>query len=529
MSGPVATVDGSIALIIPIHDVEEYLGECLESVAAQTVFPDMQVVLVDDGSTDASGTIAAAFADRYDNVDLVRQSNQGAGAARNRGLELVTAEFVAFCDSDDRMPPHAIDTLRELITEHGADLAIGAMETFPEASNWPWLRHLDAPSKVVPGVEHAAELIHGAGPCGKLFRTAVLRDLRLSFAEGTHFEDVYVTLPALLAADRIALTSTVVYHYRKVADSGSIMSARWVRKESFWDHLAVEEFLFELRSGVPGPRRQALDLFMTRSFQGFAVRAPEVLDEADLRTFFERAADVYGHVSPDVLWVACRDTRHRVAMVALQQRNWDLFADRESAIRSVEAHDGRLYLRPAGNVPDLIGALLVVSKATARLAAMDPVDDGRALRVTGRLEIDGLDLRSPAPCALAVRVRGSAFTGAARNLLQPTPDGDGQEERWSGFTCDIPAAELRSGEHQLRLVFETSTGQASVHLRPLEGQELAERTFPLSSCQVTLRQTDATSTLQVVPSTAAGDGERASDPHSSRRPRLARFLTRSTR
>ncbi|MDT0275018.1 glycosyltransferase family 2 protein [Blastococcus goldschmidtiae] len=520
------TTGPAVALIIPIHNAAQYLHECLDSVVAQTVFRDVQVILIDDGSTDGSGDIAAAYAEEHDNVTAVRQSNQGAGAARNRGLALVTAEFVAFCDSDDRLPPHAIATLRTLIEEHDADVAIGRMETFPDVSTWPWLRHLDEPSKVVPGIEFAPELIHGAGPCGKLFRTVVLRELGLSFAEGTHFEDVQFTLPALLAADRIALTSTVIYHYRKLADGGSLMNLRWVRTANFWEHLAVEEFLFEHRDRVPGPRRPALDLFMVRSFQGFAVRAPQVLEESELRAFFDRAVAVYGHVSPDLLWTGCRDTRHRLAMVALNQRDRELFADPRSAIRGVEACDGRLYLQLDRDVPDLVRSLLVVSKTAAWLEAVERVDDGRLLRISGWLSINGLDLRSAVPCELSVRVRGSAVTERARNVLRQSPAGDPQPESWSGFVCDIPAAGLRAGEHQLRLVLDTPTGQASVHLRPSGGVGAEAPTFLLGPWSVTLRQTEDTSSLQVIP--AAGS-EQAVGEHPGWRPRVGRLLRRSIR
>ncbi|MFP5371571.1 MAG: glycosyltransferase family 2 protein, partial [Actinomycetes bacterium] len=141
----------SVGLVVPIYDMEEHLAECLASIEAQTIFAEMQVVLVDDGSTDGSPRIVAAFAARHDNVVLLREPNRGPGAARNRGLREVATPFVAFCDSDDRLPPDAMATLRGILLEHDADVAVGALETFPRHRQWPWFEHLDADSRLVPG------------------------------------------------------------------------------------------------------------------------------------------------------------------------------------------------------------------------------------------------------------------------------------------------------------------------------------------------------------------------------------------
>jgi glycosyltransferase involved in cell wall biosynthesis/CDP-glycerol glycerophosphotransferase (TagB/SpsB family) len=493
----VAVGPDAVALVIPIYNVEEYLDECLQSVAAQTIFDDMQVVLVDDGSTDSSGEIAATFAARHQNVTLVTQENGGLGAARNRGMREVTAPFVTFLDSDDRLPERAVETLRAVLLEHDADVAIGAMMTFPRPTSWVWLRHLDETSKVVPGVEHAEELIHGASVCNKLFRTARLRAMELSFGERTHFEDVFVSLPILLTADRIALTSEVVYHYRQRAAGDSIMNSIWSRTQNFWDHLAVEEFLDRLRPSVEGARKHVLDLFKVRSFQGFALRAPESLAPGELVRFFDRCVAVYGDISPDVVQRGALDARHRVAFAAFMLRDRHLFEERTSAIRGLDAVEGRLQLRLATPTPDMLQALLTADRAVAHLESVQPAHGGRTLTVRGRLTIDGMPLGEPVPVDLAVRVRGSGLTHPATNERRHVASAGVVTDNWGGFVCELPARRLKTGDHHLRLVFITPSGQASVHLRPANGALRAARTVPVSSGRVLLLKQHGTSVLRV--------------------------------
>src|SRR5262249_38360540 len=92
-----------LSIVVPIYNVAPYLAACLESLAAQT-FEDFEVVMVDDGSTDDSGEIAAGFAARDDRFRLVTKANGGLGAARNTGIDHASGNFLAFVDSDDLIP-----------------------------------------------------------------------------------------------------------------------------------------------------------------------------------------------------------------------------------------------------------------------------------------------------------------------------------------------------------------------------------------------------------------------------------------
>ena len=490
-----ASADRTVALVVPVYNMEEHLAECLASIEAQTVFREMQVVLVDDGSVDASPDIAAAFAARHDNVVLLREPNRGPGAARNRGLREVTAPFVTFCDSDDRLPPDGVETLRRILLEHDADVAVGALEAFPRQRTWPWFEHLDSESRLVPGIEHARGLVHSAGPCDKLFRTEMLQRLGVSFAVGTHFEDAYVAVPVLLAADRIAVTRKVVYHYR--LRSGSIMRSLWSRADNFWDHLALQEFLGRLRPRLPAARREVLDLFMVRSFQGFAMRAPEVLDGPDLRAYYDRCAKVFAAMAPHVIAEAGVGTRHRVAFVAFLVGDQALFADRRSRITGLDVAGGHLHLRLREDLPDPLRALLRVDRTYVLLESLDALDGGATLRLRGRMSFDGLAMTGLPSLDVAVEVDGCGPARRARVTGRPWPPTVANPNDWYEFTAELPTAEFVDGLHQVRLVVGTADGTVDLAVSPATGALRAARVQAVGRHRLLLLRTGTGVSLRV--------------------------------
>src|SRR3954453_3649613 len=114
-----------VSVVVPIYNVEDYLEECLDSLAAQT-FEDLEVVMVDDSSTDGSAAIAESFAARDPRFRVVRRAaNGGLSAARNTGIDAATGEFLAFVDSDDLVAPDAYEKLVGALDQTGSDFASG--------------------------------------------------------------------------------------------------------------------------------------------------------------------------------------------------------------------------------------------------------------------------------------------------------------------------------------------------------------------------------------------------------------------
>src|SRR5437764_6840572 len=113
-----------VSVVVPMFNVAAYVEDCLTSLAQQSL-TDIEVVMVDDGSTDETPAIARRFAAADSRFRLVSQPNGGLGHARNTGTAAATGEFLAFVDSDDVVPRHAYETLLAALDKSGSDFASG--------------------------------------------------------------------------------------------------------------------------------------------------------------------------------------------------------------------------------------------------------------------------------------------------------------------------------------------------------------------------------------------------------------------
>ena len=112
-----------ISFIVPIYNVERYLQKCVDSILAQS-YSNIEVVLVDDGSTDESVAICDSYANRDKRVQVIHKENGGASSARNEGLSFAHGSYIAFIDSDDYVSPSMAEKLLDAISKTDSDLAM---------------------------------------------------------------------------------------------------------------------------------------------------------------------------------------------------------------------------------------------------------------------------------------------------------------------------------------------------------------------------------------------------------------------
>ena len=118
-----------ISVLVPAYNAEAFLEQCLESIVAQT-YRYLEIIVVDDGSTDGTATISDRWAERDDRIRVIHQPNGGHSAARNTALDAMTGELVIMVDSDDVLHPQFTATLLELMQKHDADIAVGGYTAF---------------------------------------------------------------------------------------------------------------------------------------------------------------------------------------------------------------------------------------------------------------------------------------------------------------------------------------------------------------------------------------------------------------
>lgn len=197
-----------ISVIIPVYNSEEYLDKCLGSVLGQT-FEDFEIIAVNDGSTDSSLEILLDYASRYgEKIKVITQENAGQSAARNRGLEEATGEFISFVDSDDYI---ALDTFEKTVgaaDEKGADVVCFGI--FKD-TNGELSEHLYAAFDFL--TTELKYILHEASPCNKLIRRSLFADNNLKFTEGIIYEDFELIPQLLLYTKKIAYVDERLYYY----------------------------------------------------------------------------------------------------------------------------------------------------------------------------------------------------------------------------------------------------------------------------------------------------------------------------
>ena len=178
-------------------NAERFIEEAIESVFAQT-YTAWELLLVDDGSTDASTAIAAGYAGSDQRFRLIRQANRGLGAARNVGIDAGTGELLTFVDSDDVLPPYAFEVLVGVLAHSGSDFASGnvALLTSRGLRQSPLHRGTHRATVLRTALIRQRNLVYDRLACNKVFRRTFWDGQKLRFPEGVRYEDIPVTVPA---------------------------------------------------------------------------------------------------------------------------------------------------------------------------------------------------------------------------------------------------------------------------------------------------------------------------------------------
>lgn len=231
-------MDDMISVIIPVYNVEKYLRECLDSVIAQT-YKNLEILLVDDGSTDSSGAICDEYAVRDSRVRVIHRENQGVSAARNLALDLAKGSYISFVDADDIIAERFLETLYGAVQETGAEIAACNFRRFQTgeqieaaAGERRLLTRKEALLEMTRlGYNSRGEFI--TSPCNKLYKKEIFDAIR--YPVGKRYEDEYVIHKLLLRIESFCECTDILYFYRQ--HSGSFMNRnrkndlRWM--ESF--------------------------------------------------------------------------------------------------------------------------------------------------------------------------------------------------------------------------------------------------------------------------------------------------------
>ena len=230
-----------ISIIIPVYNVEQYLDDCIRSVQTQT-YQNIEIILVDDGSTDQSGSMCDTYAGLDDRIRVIHQPNQGLSAARNTGFAASEGAYIALVDSDDVISPIYIQTLYDMLKNHNADIAACEYTQNEEELDTQYiLDHdkaykIDAPTMLRQwhGKRKRVETV----AWNKLYKREILESMSPEiFPTGKTHEDVYTSHLFVEKASGIVITDRKLYYYRKRDNSIS----RKRTKESIRQDLEAQQ------------------------------------------------------------------------------------------------------------------------------------------------------------------------------------------------------------------------------------------------------------------------------------------------
>lgn len=206
-----------ISVLIPVYNAGKYLSACLESVRAQTL-TDIEIICIDDGSTDNSAAVLREFAAREPRLKISTQKNAGVAVTRNRLMHAAQGKYLAFIDADDTVAQTYLEQLYQAAETSGADITKCFFQEISEDGKHIFPAHCSSGFYKEPSADLASRFISGKKdsivPC-KLFRRAWLEQTSLHFIEGRVVEDLpFITL-AFMLAKQIVYVPHVLYNYRK--------------------------------------------------------------------------------------------------------------------------------------------------------------------------------------------------------------------------------------------------------------------------------------------------------------------------
>ena len=205
----------TISVIVPVYNVETYLPHCVSSILSQD-YEDLEVILIDDGSTDASGRICDQYADKDPRVRVIHQKNGGAAAAKNAGLRLASGDYLTFADSDDYLESGAYGFSMKTLLETNPDVVQGS---FREV----YRNHVEEQriqAETLEGYDYLLRFPKDFS-CALLWNKLYRRELfeGVFFEEGHKIDDEYFTYQGFLRPRKVIRVDRIIYNYRKRASS----------------------------------------------------------------------------------------------------------------------------------------------------------------------------------------------------------------------------------------------------------------------------------------------------------------------
>lgn len=242
-----------VSIIVPVYNVEKYIRKCLDSIINQTL-EDIEIILVDDGSKDASGSICDEYALQDNRISVIHKENGGLSDARNTGVKRATSDYILFIDSDDYIKENMVECLYKLLVDYQVDMsACGVYNVYSSGEK----AQCDVLEEFLcDNVEAFGHIMVGwkipGTICNKLIKREIAQELL--FPVGRLYEDAFYTTQLMQRVKSVAVTTEPMYYY--FHREGSITTTAF-KKKDMDIVFAYEENLKVIREKFPKIIEQA--------------------------------------------------------------------------------------------------------------------------------------------------------------------------------------------------------------------------------------------------------------------------------
>ena len=239
--------DHIISAIIPVYNAEDSICNALDSIKKQDI-KDVEIVIVNDGSTDRTAIEVLSYMDRNPNMDIlyISQENSGPGAARNIGLNYASGRYISFLDSDDFIPKHAYRQFINVVNKWNCDVVIGSYMRRIDDGSWYVPQEIKKICEDNDGKNLAGEypvVIKNPSLWNRLYRREFLEKNNIRFLNENHGEDVIFNLDVIRCAEKVYTTDSVCYYYSKRENKRDSVSTSWSEKNTLSHIRAISTYM----------------------------------------------------------------------------------------------------------------------------------------------------------------------------------------------------------------------------------------------------------------------------------------------
>lgn len=259
-----------VSIVVPVYNVDKYLDKCINSIINQE-YKDLEIILIDDGSTDESGKKCDLWAKKDNRIRVIHKENGGLSDARNVGIDNAKGYYISFIDSDDFISEQYIQELYENIINTESDISI---------CNPYYYYEQDDNTKIVERYKIKIDRIVGnsidmtkvllyqkyfdTSAWGKLYKTELFKKNKIYYPKGKLYEDIATTYKVFLKAKKIVFINKNLYFYRQRSDS--IMSSKFNKKEMDYINNAQEMMKDLSQLNIEMINKAAISRFLSTNF-----------------------------------------------------------------------------------------------------------------------------------------------------------------------------------------------------------------------------------------------------------------------